>query len=79
MVETRSTSLGRAAEEYKASFITAPDDINGIKNAIIEAYLLYSGNKLPVPDEGFVEKHRRDFLTEQLTKQFQFLVKEGVI
>jgi glycosyltransferase involved in cell wall biosynthesis len=72
-------ALKIAAEEYKASFITAPDDINGIKNAIIEAYLLYSGNKLPVPDEGFVEKHRRDFLTEQLTKQFQFLVKEGVI
>jgi glycosyltransferase involved in cell wall biosynthesis len=72
-------ALKIAAEEYKAAFITAPDDINGIKNAIIDAYLLHSGNKLPVPDEDFVEKHRRDFLTEQLTKQFQFLVKEGVI
>lgn len=71
--------LKTAAEEYKASFLTEPDDINGIKNAIIEAYLLYLENKLPAPDESFVERHRRDFLTEQLTKQFQFLVKEEVI
>jgi glycosyltransferase involved in cell wall biosynthesis len=72
-------ALKTAAEEYKASFITAPDDITAIKDAILNSYLLYSTNKLPVPDIDFVEKHRRDFLTEQLTKQFQFLVKEGVI
>jgi glycosyltransferase involved in cell wall biosynthesis len=72
-------ALKTAAEEYKASLITAPEDIIGIKNAILKLYSDYIGNKLPVPDEEFVEKHRRDFLTEQLTKQFQFLVKEGVI
>ena len=72
-------ALKTAAEEYKASFITEPDDIKGIKNAIIGAYLMYSGNQLPAPDVDFIEKHRRDFLTEQLTKQFQFLVRERVI
>jgi glycosyltransferase involved in cell wall biosynthesis len=72
-------ALKTAVEDYKASFITKPDDIQAIKNAILEAYLLYSSNKLPVPDDEFVERHRRDFLTEQLTKQFQFLVKEEVI
>jgi glycosyltransferase involved in cell wall biosynthesis len=72
-------ALKTAVEDYKASFITEPDDIQAIKNAILEAYELHINNKLPVPDEEYVEKHRRDFLTEQLTKQFQFLVKEEVI
>ena len=35
-------------------------------------------NKLPLPNEEFVEKHRRDYLTEQLSKQFQFLIKAEV-
>jgi glycosyltransferase involved in cell wall biosynthesis len=72
-------ALKMAVEDYKAAFITKPDDITGIKNAIMDAYALYSQNQLPVPDLDFVDKHRRDFLTELLTKQFQFLVKEGVI
>ena len=72
-------ALKTAVEDYKASFITRPDDIEAIKNVILETYSLYLSNKLPVPDEEYVEKHRRDFLTEQLTKQFQFLVKEEVL
>lgn len=61
--------------EYNASFITEPDNIEEIKNMILKIYELYSQNKLPAPNEEFIEKHRRDILTEQLTKQFQFLVK----
>ncbi len=72
-------ALKTAVEDYKAAFITKPDDIQEIKNAILNAYLLYSNNQLPIPDADFVEKHRRDFLTEQLTKQFQLLVREWVI
>jgi glycosyltransferase involved in cell wall biosynthesis len=72
-------ALKTAVEDYKAGFITKYDDIQAIKNAILNAYLLYTSNQLPEPDLDFVEKHRRDFLTEQLTKQFQFLVKEEVI
>ena len=67
-----------AMEEYGASFITPPDDVNAIKNTIKNIYELYVDNKLPVPNEEFIEKHRRDYLTEQLTKQFQFLIKAEI-
>lgn len=67
-----------AMEEYGASFITPPDDIETIKNTIKNVYDLYVMNNLPVPNEEFIEKHRRDFLTEQLTKQFQFLIKAEI-
>ncbi len=67
-----------AMEEYGASFITPPDDLEAIKNAIKSVYELYSVDKLPVPNEDFIEKHRRDYLTEQLTKQFQFLIKAEI-
>lgn len=69
-------ALKNAAEEYGASFITSPDNIDEIKNAILQSYEQFKNGSLPVPSENFVEKHRRDFLTDQLTKQFQFLVKE---
>jgi glycosyltransferase involved in cell wall biosynthesis len=71
-------SAKAAAEEYKASFITDPEDIDEIKNTFIKVYELYRSNQLPVPDEEFILRHRRDFLTEQLSKQFLFLVKEEV-
>ncbi len=72
-------ALKSSALEYKAAFITKPDDVDEIKNTILKVYELYLAGSLPLPDEEFVEKHRRDFLTELLTKQFQFLVKEEII
>ncbi len=67
-----------AMEEYKASFITDPYDLDSIKNTIINVYELYVKNDLPLPNEDFIEKHRRDYLTELLTKQFQFLIKAEI-
>jgi glycosyltransferase involved in cell wall biosynthesis len=67
-----------AMEEYGASFITGPYDIDAIKNTIKNVYDLYLKDELPIPNEEFIEKHRRDFLTELLTKQFQFLIKAEV-
>jgi glycosyltransferase involved in cell wall biosynthesis len=72
------SSIKIAVEEYGASFITEPDDVEAIKNIFIEVYKLYKNNQLPVPDEEFILRHRRDLLTEQLAKQFLFLVKEEV-
>lgn len=72
-------ALKAAATEYKASFITKPDDIEEIKNTLLKIYDLYIKKELPVPDEEFIQKMRRDFLTEQLIKQFQFVVKEDII
>jgi len=65
-----------AAQEYGAAFITEPDNITQIKEAILTVHNLYRSNCLPKPNEEFVERHRRDFLTEQLTKHFQFYLKE---
>lgn len=68
-----------AAAEYGASFITKPDDVNEIKETIYKVFKLYSEKALPVPDQNFIDKHRRDFLTETLVKQFQVLIKEVVV
>jgi len=64
-----------AAAEYKASFITEPDNVEQIKNTILEAYNLFKAGKLPIPDENLVESFRRDFLTEQLAKQMNKVLK----
>ncbi len=65
-----------AAEKYNASFITSPYNIDEIKNVIIKINELFVQNKLPLPDEDFVNQHNRIDLTEILTKQFQFHLKE---
>ncbi|OGU77461.1 MAG: glycosyl transferase family 1, partial [Ignavibacteria bacterium RBG_16_34_14] len=66
-------------DEYGASFMTEPDDIDGIKNTLIKVYELYKKNGLPKPDENLLQKYRRDVLTEQLTKQLQSIVKKDVL
>lgn len=63
------------ANEYKASFITEPDDIDQIKKTIAEVYQQYKESNLPVPDESYVEGFRRDVLTEQLAKQLNKVLK----
>lgn len=62
--------------EYGASFITSPDDVDEIKEKIIEIHSLYSNNMLPKPNEEFVQRHNRILLTEQLITQFQFSLKD---
>lgn len=83
-IGTRKTILGCVVEgtakntlqEYGAAIITQPDDIKEIKDAIIHVHELYQQNKLPIPNEEFVMKHDRIALTEQLTKAFQFYLKD---
>lgn len=70
---SRTTSI-----EYDASFICYPDDVEEIKNKLIEIHSRYKQNRLPKPDEEFVLKHNRRILTERLTKQFQFFLKTEV-
>lgn len=65
-----------AAMEYGASFIADPDNIDQIKDTILKVYNLYRSHSLPSPNEEFINKHRRDLLTEQLTKNFQFYLRE---
>ncbi len=60
-----------AVEEYGAGFICEPDNISEIKKTILLVYELYKKNELPKPDESILQKYRRDYLTEMLSKQFQ--------
>ena len=66
-------------EEYGASFLTEPDNVEEIKNTLIKVFELYKKNELPVPDEDVLQKYRRDALTEQLTKQMQLIAKKDVL
>jgi glycosyltransferase involved in cell wall biosynthesis len=65
-----------ACIEYEASFISDPENITDIKNIFIKIYNLFINNNLPIPNEDFVLKHDREFLTKLLTQQFQFNLKE---
>ncbi|HED08502.1 MAG TPA: glycosyl transferase family 1 [Ignavibacteria bacterium] len=67
-----------ALQKYGAAFYTDPFDINDIKKAIYTVYDLYQKDELPKPDDEFVQQYRRDFLTEQLCKEFQFCMKTEV-
>lgn len=68
-------ALKTAAFEYKASFITEPDNVEQIKDTLIKVFKLYKEGKLPIPDENYVESFRRDLLTEQLALQFNKVLK----
>jgi len=67
-----------AAQEYRASYICDPEDIEEIKKTIIRVYEDYKSSKFPVVDDSYLTNFRRDYLTEKLTKEFQFLVKADV-
>ena len=64
------------AAEYGASIITAPEDIEAIKTALIKIYNLHKNNKLPKPADKFVQKFDRRYQTEWLMKIFQKYLRE---
>jgi hypothetical protein len=67
-----------AVQEYPASYICKPDDINDIKNTILKVYEHYHSSKFSYPEDEYFVKFRRDFLTEKLSKEFQFLIKADI-
>ena len=64
------------AEKYGAAFLTEPDNINQIKDTIVEVHEKFINGKLPVPYEEFVSQFDRKLQAEQLIKIFQFYLKE---
>lgn len=64
-----------ALSEYPASFVCEPDNINQIKETIIKLFDLYKRSEFPIVEEGFLTKYKRDFLTEQLAKQMNSILK----
>jgi glycosyltransferase involved in cell wall biosynthesis len=71
-------ALKSYAMQYGASYLSDPENIQNIKESLIKIYSDYQLGNLPTPKEEFIEKFRRDFLTEQLTKELQFMVKNNL-
>lgn len=71
-------ALKSYAAQYGASYLSDPENIQNIKDCLIKIYSDYQLGNLPIPVEEFIEKFRRDFLTEQLTKELQFMVKNNL-
>ena len=67
-----------AAQEYAASYICNPTDANEIKETILKVYEDFKSSRFPTVGENTVTNFRRDFLTEKLTKEFQFLIKAEI-
>jgi len=68
-------ALKTTVSDYNASFITEPDNVDEIKNTILQLYQLYKSGNLPVPNEQYIESFRRDLLAEQLAKQMNKVLK----
>jgi hypothetical protein len=62
-------------KEYGASFLTKPDDIREIYEAIIQIHGLFIQKQLPDPNQEFLAKYNVVDLTEQLTTAFQFYLR----
>ncbi|MBU1098901.1 MAG: glycosyltransferase family 4 protein [Bacteroidetes bacterium] len=69
-------AITRNAVDYGASIVTEPDNVEQIMNAIIKMYEDFKNDSLPIPDEEFIAKHDRKFIAQQITKEFQFYLKE---
>lgn len=72
IVSVPEGALAQAARKYGAAIITEPENIFQIKLAILQLYKQHQNNEAMRPNIEFVEQHRRDYLTEQLTKEFNF-------
>jgi glycosyltransferase involved in cell wall biosynthesis len=70
-------ALKSYAKQYGATYLTDPDNIEFIKELLLKLFADYQANSFPVPSEEYIEKFRRDFLTEQLAKELQFMVKNS--
>ncbi len=62
-------------ENYEASFICNPYDLNEIKSTILKLFYLYKNDSLPVPSDQVIEKYCNDYLIENLTKILQSQVR----
>jgi len=70
-------ALKSYARQYGAVYLSDPENVQNIKEILMKIFSDYQTNSFLQPNEEFIEKFRRDFLTEQLTKEFQFMVKNN--
>ncbi|MFC2094477.1 glycosyltransferase [Bacteroidota bacterium] len=67
-----------AIQDYPASYICEPQNVNEIKKTILKVYDDYKTGNFASVDDEFLINFRRDYLTEKLTKEFQFSINTGV-
>ncbi len=67
-----------AVLDYPASYICKPQYVNDIKKTILKVYDDFKAGNFASVDDMFLTNFRRDYLTEKLTKEFQFLVKADI-
>jgi hypothetical protein len=72
LVSVPEGALTQAARKYGAAIVTEPDNVFQIKLAMLQLYQQHKNREQMRPNIEFVEQHRRDYLTEQLTKEFNF-------
>jgi len=63
-------------KDYDASFIVEPEDIEGIKDALLKIFDLFKKNQLPSGDKEFIQQFERKRLTQELVKVFQFTMRD---
>lgn len=67
-------ALAQSARQYGAAIVTEPDNVQQIKLAILKLYKAHKEGSTALPNKEVIEQHRRDHLTEQLTKEFNFVL-----
>lgn len=72
----KNGAAAQILKDYKASFVVEPDDVEGIKNSIIEIFELFKSDKLPQANLEFVHSLERKKLTQELIKVFQFTMRD---
>jgi glycosyltransferase involved in cell wall biosynthesis len=65
--------IARTAQEYRASVVTLPDDINSIESAIRSLYHKWQSGTLPRPDKDFVDQFDRRKLTSDLARELSLV------
>ncbi len=63
-------------KDYGASFITEPDNVEEIKNTLVQIFELYKNGILPSGDRNYINQFERKKLTQELIKIFQFNLKD---
>ncbi len=70
----KGSHIERTLVDYGNAKIADPDDIEAIKNAILEYFHLWKEWKLPTSEnEEFLKKFDRQFLTKELALQLTFM------
>jgi len=70
------THIGAESEvlkAYGAGYVAAPDDLNTLKESIMELFTDWKQNQIKVPDQAYIQQFDRKKLSNELAKVFDTL------